>query len=321
MKNASTITFAVALLLTVTLSGCAGVSREQTPAPTEKIATPPLETLVNRQIVSTLKQVESLEGEIRDLRNIIEVQQFELGNLKKRQREFYDDLDFRVREQERVTSSAYSNTGSVFTTNPLPNNSSVLDTLVPALLSTNQSGELSAAEQNTVLDPTLSTQQQSILQNNTSRMDQTGQSSVLVAPSQSDATTGRDTLAEQAAYDSAFDLLKAGQYEGAIAGFENVIISYPDSEFVDDSYYWIGEAHYVTRAFERSYAVFGQVVNDYPNSQRVPDAMLKIGYIQYERAEYTVARQTLNGLVQRFPGSRVAISAETRLLKMDREGV
>ena len=320
MKNASTITFAAALLLTVTLSGCAGVSREQTPAPTEKIATPPLETLVNRQIVSTLKQVESLEGEIRDLRNIIEVQQFELGNLKKRQREFYDDLDFRVREQERVTSSAYSNTGSV-TTNSLPNNSSVLDTPVPALPSTNQSDALSAAEQNTVLDLTLSTQQQPILQNNTSQIDQTGQSPVLVAPSQSDATTARDTLAEQTAYDSAFDLLKAGQYEDAIAGFENIIISYPDSEFVDDSYYWIGEAHYVTRAFERSYAVFGQVVNDYPNSQRVPDAMLKIGYIQYERAEYTVARQTLNGLVQRFPGSRVAISAETRLLKMDREGV
>jgi len=37
-------------------------------------------------------------------------------------------------------------------------------------------------------------------------------------------------------------------------------------------------------------------------------------------AAYPEARQTLSDLLKRFPAHRVAVSAETRLKKMDREG-
>ncbi len=85
---------------------------------------------------------------------------------------------------------------------------------------------------------------------------------------------------------------------------------------VDDAQYWIGEAYYVTRDFENALEAFETVVDQYPNSQRVPEALLKLGYVQAELGQTDQARRTLNQVITQYPGSRVAISAETRLSKL-----
>ncbi|MDH3465315.1 MAG: tol-pal system protein YbgF, partial [Gammaproteobacteria bacterium] len=128
-------------------------------------------------------------------------------------------------------------------------------------------------------------------------------------------TTERET------YDEAFDALKQSHYEEAMAGFEGLIMAHPNGEYADDSQYWIAEAQYVTRNFDAAMRGFQTVINNYPDSDRVPEAMLKIGYLQYETADYLRARQTLNDVLTRFAGSRVAFSANARLKKMDREGL
>ena len=55
------------------------------------------------------------------------------------------------------------------------------------------------------------------------------------------------------------------------------------------------------------------------NSPRIPASRLKIGYIQYEISDYESSRETLTTLLQDFPAHRVAVSAQARLRKMDRE--
>ncbi|MFC1665078.1 tol-pal system protein YbgF [Pseudomonadota bacterium] len=129
-----------------------------------------------------------------------------------------------------------------------------------------------------------------------------------------------DPVAEQTLYENAFELLKQSRYNEAIRGFNNLLFTYPSSALADDAQYWIAEAHYVTRGFESALLGFRTVVARYPNSPRVPDAMLRIGYIQYEVGAYNQARQTLGELVTRYPSSRVAVSAQTRMKKMNQEG-
>ena len=82
----------------------------------------------------------------------------------------------------------------------------------------------------------------------------------------------------------------------------------------------MAEAHYVMRDFERALIAFNTVVSYFVNSPRIPASRLKIGYIQYEMSNYPEARETLTQLFRDFPAHRVAVSAEARLKRMDREG-
>ncbi len=115
--------------------------------------------------------------------------------------------------------------------------------------------------------------------------------------------------------------LKRSHYSRAVTAFRDFLGDYPDTELSDDAAYWIAEAHYVTRSFADALQGFQLMRRRYPASVRVPDATLKVGYIQYEIGAYTDARATFTSITTDYPGSRVAISAKTRLQKMDRQGL
>jgi len=134
------------------------------------------------------------------------------------------------------------------------------------------------------------------------------------------ATGGVVTVSAQDAYDQAFGLLKQSRYADAVVAFEAFVRNYPANDLTDDAYYWMAEAHYVTRNFEPALNGFRTVTASFPGSQRVPASYLKIGYIQYEIGAYADARETLGFIMKTFPTHRIAVSAETRLKKMDREG-
>ena len=127
------------------------------------------------------------------------------------------------------------------------------------------------------------------------------------------------TLGEQDAYDQAFNMLKQSRYAEAAEEFANFLRQYQNSQLTDDAWYWMAEAHYVTRDFERALIGFNTVVSYFVNSPRIPASRLKIGYIQYETSDYEGSRETLTRLLRDFPAHRVAVSAEARLKKMDRE--
>lgn len=127
------------------------------------------------------------------------------------------------------------------------------------------------------------------------------------------------TLGEQDAYDQAFNMLKQSRYEEAAEEFANFLRQHRNGQLTDDAWYWMAEAHYVTRDFERALIGFNTVVSYFVNSPRIPASRLKIGYIQYEMSDYEGSRETLTQLLRDFPAHRVAVSAEARLKKLDRE--
>ncbi|RCX28430.1 tol-pal system protein YbgF [Thioalbus denitrificans] len=137
-------------------------------------------------------------------------------------------------------------------------------------------------------------------------------------PAADSAPAGVDEVAEQQAYEQAFDLLKQGRYADAAAAFSRFLTDFPGGTYAPNAQYWLGEAYYVTRRFDEALAEFSKVRELYPDSQKVPDALLKMGYILIEKGERERARTLLNEVKQRYPGTTAASLADRRLQNMGR---
>ncbi|HSH43317.1 MAG TPA: tol-pal system protein YbgF [Arenicellales bacterium] len=265
--------------------------------------------------------VQELRREVAELRDAVEVQRNELDKLRERQRQLYDDLDYRLRQSEGGAGTAASG--------GTPRQQSYGS-------SREQSGAAVQQEQAGSGQGQATDDDQIYGQQGIAEPDAEQQSGQSAAPSTDTSAQQQSAAArqpaqtggapstqmsvasaeEQAAYDSAFELLKQSRYNDAIIEFRSMVSEFPNGALVDDAQYWIGEAYYVTRDFENALNAFQTVVNRYPDSQRVPEAMLKLGYVQAELGRNEEARQTLNQVISQYPGSRVAISAETRLSKL-----
>jgi tol-pal system protein YbgF len=124
---------------------------------------------------------------------------------------------------------------------------------------------------------------------------------------------------DKAAYQTAFNLLKDGQYDRAITAFQKFLIVYSDSSLADNAQYWLGEAYYVNKSFPEAQAAFQRVVDKYPQSRKRPDALLKIGYCQYELKQWDAAKGTLSKAATQFPDTPAGHLAQQRLDKMATE--
>ncbi|AFJ02867.1 hypothetical protein Q7C_1726 [Methylophaga frappieri] len=117
----------------------------------------------------------------------------------------------------------------------------------------------------------------------------------------------------EAAYQSALQTLRSGQYEAAIAELSSFPQQYPGSTYLPNVYYWQGEANYVVRNFQQAITAFQIVLDQYPNSNKVADALLKRGFSEHELGNIAQAESTLKQVVQTYPDSAAARLAEVRL--------
>lgn len=138
------------------------------------------------------------------------------------------------------------------------------------------------------------------------------------SPPQGSAATSA-AGADQAAYQSAFDLLKAGHYGQAGSAFKQFLAAYPDSSYADNAQYWLGETYYVNRDFKTARREFQTVIDRYGRSSKLPDAMLNVGYCDDELHRMSEAKRVLHEVLARFPGTSAAHLAAQRLAKIKSE--
>jgi tol-pal system protein YbgF len=125
---------------------------------------------------------------------------------------------------------------------------------------------------------------------------------------------------DQGAYAAAFELLKGGSYADAVRAFKTFMDKFPASTLLDNAQYWIGEAYYVTRDYDRAAQAFRAVGERWPASRKAPDALLKLGFTQFEQKHLADARATLKLVLERFPGTESARLAQEKLRKLPAEG-
>ncbi|AEY02247.1 hypothetical protein GU3_12460 [Oceanimonas sp. GK1] len=119
---------------------------------------------------------------------------------------------------------------------------------------------------------------------------------------------------EQATYDRAVNLvLQDKDYNAAIPAFARFITQYPQSTYVPNAHYWLGQLLYAQKRFDQSKAQFARVVEAYPKSNKRADSLLKLGLIAREQKDDGQARQHFEQVLSEYAGSSAARLAQENL--------
>ena len=122
-----------------------------------------------------------------------------------------------------------------------------------------------------------------------------------------------------AAYQSAYQTLRGGQYKEAIIALSAFSEQYPQSSYLPNAYYWQGEANYVLRNFEGAIKDFEVVIEQFPVSNKVAGAILKKGFSQYELGQVDMAKANLEKVMELYPATSSARLAKVRLDRIGKE--
>lgn len=114
-------------------------------------------------------------------------------------------------------------------------------------------------------------------------------------------------------YNTAYLDFTRGMYKVAVAGFEQFIEMFPDSEMADNAQYWIGECHYSQGELNRAEEEFKKVLIRYPTGNKVPAATYKLGLVYLAQNRADAARRQFEAVVEKYPGAVEAKLARERL--------
>jgi len=85
--------------------------------------------------------------------------------------------------------------------------------------------------------------------------------------------------AEKNAYTAAYLALKSGRYDEAATAFNRQLDMYPDGEYSDQAWYWLGETRFAQHDYYRALNAFKYVADHYPDSVKHAAALMKLGQI------------------------------------------
>ncbi|AXK73492.1 tol-pal system protein YbgF [Lysobacter sp. TY2-98] len=127
------------------------------------------------------------------------------------------------------------------------------------------------------------------------------------------AGSATPTGGELAAYNTAFDALKAGSYADASRLFADFLDRYPGGVYAPNALYWLGESYYATHNYAEAIGPFTQLLDRFPTHDKAPGALLKLGLTRQNLHDDDAARGAYADVVARYPGTDAARSAADRL--------
>lgn len=123
-------------------------------------------------------------------------------------------------------------------------------------------------------------------------------------------------LSENEAYDRAVQLImKDKRYDQAVPEFQAFLTSFPESVYVPNAHYWLGQLLMMKSETTQAQTHFESVVTGYPDSNKRADAMLKLGTVYQKLNLIVKAKQILQDLISQYPDSTAAKLATDRLSK------
>jgi len=125
------------------------------------------------------------------------------------------------------------------------------------------------------------------------------------------AVQGNDANSD---YNAAIALMRDNsRQDEAIAAFQNFVKTYPDSTYLSNANYWLGQLNYNKGKKDDATFYFASVVKNHPKSPKAPDAMLKVGIIMQDKGDTAKAKAVYQQVVKQYPGSDGAKQAQKRL--------
>lgn len=244
--------------------------------------------LDNQSMVEMLTRLDQLQQEMQNIVGQMEVLNHEMENIKKRQKDLYVDIDRRITQVEQKAAKAQTG---------------VSPTMIGSATAVPGTGASGAATSGSA----------------TAGSAQSGPSPTGSAPVATASIVSPQTKQlQREAYDRAFNLLKDGRYELAIASFKAYLETYPDADYADNAQYWLGEANYAQRRYDVALQEFNKVLDNFPKSSKRADAMLKMGFSYLELGKKEDAEAVLSNIVSMFPDTTAARLAKQRIQDIKR---
>jgi tol-pal system protein YbgF len=134
--------------------------------------------------------------------------------------------------------------------------------------------------------------------------------------SDKDKRSAPKTVEPSEAYRQAKNDFDKGNFDLALAGFQNYIAQFPDTGLAAAAQYWIGECYSSKKDFTKAIEAFESVIKSYPKSDKVPGAKLKIGLSYLSAKNTEKAREYLKKVIKEHHGTTEAEIAADRLSKI-----
>ncbi len=241
------------------------------------------ESIKNLGIIQLLNQIELLNAEIARLRGQVEVLANQNEQLQKRQRDFYLDIDTRLRVLEGNTVPP---TGAPATSFGTPTS------VPPAAAAVASVGAATGVATTSV--PT----------------------TTVAAPTSAAATAAAEAAQrekENKAYDVGTNAFRRGDFAAAIRAFNTFYADYPQSQLAPNALYWIGLCQFNLKDYGQARTTQENLLKKYPDSSKAPDAMLVVASVQAEMGDAGSARNSYEDIIAKYPSSDAAAKARTRL--------
>jgi len=94
-----------------------------------------------------------------------------------------------------------------------------------------------------------------------------------------------------------------GRYQAKITTMQGLITRYPQSNYIDDAKYEIGNTWLILDNNNQALTFFNQVITQHPNSSYLKSALLKSGLIYYNTNRDEQALEIFKSVVNRYPGT------------------
>lgn len=297
----------------------------KTASPTTSAAAP---AASNAGVLQLMRELDSLKREVQALRGQVENQSYELEQLRRQQTSAYTDLDRRLQAGQSAAGGVSAlptltpaAPGTVAGT-PAPESSLQVQTeangaVLPAEPPGAAAGTAPPAMPSLPGDPAASpppVADGSSLPPPAATPPEPVQSGQTPTPPAPSAAT--DDASAEAAYRDAFALLRAGDFDKAIAAFTAFQTNHPASQYGDNAQYWLAEAYYAKGQYAPAITEYQKMLTQYPGSKKLSHAMLKTGYSYDKLGKAAEAGATLKSLIEQYPGSSAARLAEERLAQI-----
>lgn len=252
------------------------------------------ESIKGLGIIQLLNQIEALNNELARLRGHIEVLTNQNEQLQKRQKDFYFDIDARLRPLEGGRVASIGGTGGtppggVANGVTIGLNSGVTPAAAGLVLA-------DAAGAGNVTATTAGSAAPSAA---TSAANSAGEAAV------------RDK--ENRAYDVGSVAFRRGDFSAAMKAFQTFVTDFSQSQLVPNAVYWIGLAQFNLKDFREARATQESLIKRFPESGKAPDALLVIASAQMEMGDAGSARNSYEDIIAKYPQSDAAAKARTRL--------
>lgn len=142
----------------------------------------------------------------------------------------------------------------------------------------------------------------------------TVETSSVIQSTASNVPTLDAPLSESSAYEQALNLaLKNKKFDEAIIKFKQYQITYPDSSYMPNVHYWLGQLLFNKGDKDAAKKEFESLVTNFSQSSKRGDALVKLGKIAQDNNQLDKARGLYQQVVNEYVDSSAAQIAKTRL--------